>query len=157
MLSLKRFVTSEVDFMCDTLYPKNYCSVGSPIWHSAYNVQISVSQEQQCSSQWSGQARTVPHACTSPYIEQQAIPTILSVPITKFPLIRWRTILYIQEKLSANYLDYIWHRLRDQRKRTLQSRTFTVFPHIVAAATILFWIHKSLKISYSFLIKFSLM
>ena len=33
----------------------------------------------------------------------------------------------------------------------------TVFPHIVAAATILFWIHKSLKISYSFLIKFSLM
>ena len=33
----------------------------------------------------------------------------------------------------------------------------TVFPHIVAAATILFWIHKSLNISYSFLIKFSLM
>ena len=33
----------------------------------------------------------------------------------------------------------------------------TVFPHINAAATILFWIHKSLKISYSFLIKFSLM
>ena len=33
----------------------------------------------------------------------------------------------------------------------------TVFPHIVAAATILFWIHKSLKISYSFLIKLSLM
>ena len=33
----------------------------------------------------------------------------------------------------------------------------TVFPHIVATATILFWIHKSLKISYSFLIKFSLM
>ena len=33
----------------------------------------------------------------------------------------------------------------------------TVFPHIVAAATILFWIHKSLKISYSFLIEFSLM
>ena len=34
---------------------------------------------------------------------------------------------------------------------------YTVFPHIVAAATILFWIHKSLKISNSFLIKFSLM
>ena len=33
----------------------------------------------------------------------------------------------------------------------------TVFPHIVDAATILFWIHKSLKISYSFLFKFSLM
>ena len=32
----------------------------------------------------------------------------------------------------------------------------TVFPHI-AAATILFWILKSLKNSYSFLIKFSLM
>ena len=33
----------------------------------------------------------------------------------------------------------------------------TVCPHIVAPATILFWIHKTLKISYSFLIKFSLM
>ena len=33
----------------------------------------------------------------------------------------------------------------------------TVFPHIIAPATILFWIHKSLKISYNFLIKFSLM
>ena len=32
----------------------------------------------------------------------------------------------------------------------------TVFPHIVAAATILFWIHKSLKFSYNFLIDFSL-
>jgi hypothetical protein len=39
----------------------------------------------------------------------------------------------------------------------LNSNLLTVFPHIVAAATILFWIHKSLKISYSFLIKFSLM
>ena len=37
------------------------------------------------------------------------------------------------------------------------SFTHTVFPHIVAAATILFLIHKSLKISYSFLIKFFLM
>ena len=36
-------------------------------------------------------------------------------------------------------------------------KLFTVFPQIVAAATMLFWIHKSLKISYSFLIKVSLM
>ena len=33
----------------------------------------------------------------------------------------------------------------------------TVFPHIVAAATILFWNCKTLKISNSFRIKFSLM
>ena len=33
----------------------------------------------------------------------------------------------------------------------------TVFPHIVAAATILFWLPKSLKFSYSFLFNFCLM
>ena len=37
-----------------------------------------------------------------------------------------------------------------------KSLLYTVFPHIVASATILSWIHKSLKILYSFLIKFSL-
>ena len=36
-------------------------------------------------------------------------------------------------------------------------KTNTVFPHVVAAATILFWIHKSLKFSYNFLINFPLM
>ena len=40
-------------------------------------------------------------------------------------------------------------------EKTIQLKICTVFPHLVAAATILFWIHKSLKISYSFLIKFS--
>ena len=33
----------------------------------------------------------------------------------------------------------------------------TVFPLIVAAAIILLWVYKNLKISYSFPIKFSLM
>ena len=37
--------------------------------------------------------------------------------------------------------------------RPRKSKILTVFPHIVAAANILFWIHKSLKISYSFLVK----
>ena len=54
---------------------------------------------------------------------------------------------------------------RKKKIRSANSRTpaksssvvLTVFPRIVASATILFWIHKSLKISYSFLSKFFLM
>ena len=61
-------------------------------------------------------------------------------------------IIYFQKKILRKWMNDFWHNLFGW----LYNITHTVFPHIVAAATILFWNCKTLKISNSFLINFPL-
>ena len=59
-------------------------------------------------------------------------------------------LLWIQKRIVAAAT--IWgntvSKLRTVKQIEVAIAMNTVFPHIVATATILFWIHKSLKISY---------
>ena len=64
---------------------------------------------------------------------------------------KWRIMWLKGRRVNPREFDWLLY------PNSHQINPITVFPHTVAVATILFWIHKSLKILYSFLIKFSVM